>query len=208
MSAQQEVQRIAARPGRNKQRLARLVTEVLAPAPTVAGLLLVVAWRSTPTAAEAVKWGLLASLFASVIPFLFILRGVMRRRLTDHHVRLREQRPIPLIVGAASVLIGLGLLAWAGAPREIVALVAAMLVGLVTSTLVTLFWKLSIHTAVTAGALVILVLVFGRAFLVMTPVVGLVGWARVASGDHDLGQVLAGAALGTTVAGVVFSLLR
>ncbi len=208
MSAQQEVQRIAARPGRNKQRLARLVTEVLAPAPTVAGLLLVVAWRSTPTAAEAVKWGLLASLFASVIPFLFILRGVMRRRLTDHHVRLREQRPIPLIVGAASVLIGLGLLAWAGAPREIVALVAAMLVGLVTSTLVTLFWKLSIHTAVTAGALVILVLVFGRAFLAMTPVVGLVGWARVASGDHDLGQVLAGAALGTTVAGVVFSLLR
>ncbi len=83
-----------------------------------------------------------------------------------------------------------------------------MLVGLVTSTLVTLFWKLSIHTAVTAGGLVILVLVFGRAFLAMTPVVGLVGWARVASGDHDLGQVLAGAALGTTVAGVVFSLLR
>ncbi len=208
MSTQQEVQRLAVPPRMKKQRLARVVTEVLAPAPTVAGLLLVVAWRSAPTAAEAVKWGLLASLFASVIPFLFILRGVMRRRLTDHHVRLREQRPIPLIVGAASVLIGLGLLAWSGAPREMVALVAAMLVGLVTSTLVTLFWKLSIHTAVTAGALVILVLVFGRAFLAMTPVVGLVGWARVASGDHDLGQVLAGAALGTTVAGVVFSLLR
>lgn len=206
MSTQQEVQRFAARPHRNKQRLARLVTEVLAPAPTVAGLLLIVAWRSAPTAAEAVKWGLLASLFASVIPFLFILRGVRRRRLTDHHVRLREQRPVPLLVGTASVLIGLGLLARWGAPREVVALVAAMLVGLVTSMLVTLFWKLLIHTAVSAGALVILVLVFGRWFLAMTPVVGLVGW--VASGDHDVGQVLAGAALGTTVAGVVFSLLR
>ncbi len=208
MSTQQEVQRVAVRPCTSKQRLARLVTEVLAPAPTVAGLLLAVAWRSTPTAAEAVKWGLLASLFASVIPFLFILRGVMRRRLTDHHVRIREQRPIPLLVGAASVLFGLGLLAWWGAPRQLVALVAAMLVGLVTSMLVTLFWKLSIHTAVSAGALVILVLVFGRGFLALTPLVGLVGWARVASGDHDMGQVLAGAALGTTVAGVVFSLLR
>ncbi len=192
----------------SRERLARLVTEVLAPAPTVAGLSLVVAWRSAPTAAEAVQWGLLASLFASVIPFLFILRGVMRRRLTDHHVRLREQRPIPLLVGSVSVLIGLGALAWWGAPREMVALVAAMLVGLVTSMLVTLFWKLSIHSGVSAGALVILVLVFGRGLLALTPLVGLVGWARVASGDHDVGQVLAGAALGMTVAGVVFSLLH
>lgn len=208
MSVQQEVHEVTARPSTIKQRLARVVTEVLAPAPTVAGLLLLVAWRSAPNAAEAVKWGLLASLFASVIPFLFILRGVMRRRLTDHHVRVREQRPIPLLFGIASVLIGLGLLAWAGAPRELVALVAAMLVGLVTSLLVTLFWKLSVHTAVTAGALMILVLVFGRWLLALTPVVGLVGWARVATGDHDVGQVLGGAALGTAVAGVVFSLLR
>ncbi len=208
MSVQQEVHEVAARPRTNRQRLARVVTEVLAPAPTVAGLLLVVAWRSSPTAVEAVTWGLLASLFANVIPFLFIWRGVMRRRLTDHHVRIREQRPIPLLVGIASVLIGLVLLTWAGAPRELVALGAAMLVGLVTSLLVTLFWKLSVHTAVTAGALVILVLVFGRWFLALTPVVGLVAWARVATGDHDVGQVLGGAALGTSVAGIVFSLLR
>ncbi len=208
MSVQQDVHHVPTRPRTNKQRLARLVTEVLAPAPTVAGLLLIVAWRSAPTAAEAVKWGLLATLFASVIPFLFILRGVMRRRLTDHHVRLREQRPIPLLVGIASVLIGLWLLSWLGAPRELVALVAAMLVGLVTSLLVTLFWKLSVHTAVTAGALVILVLVFGRSFLGLTPVVALVAWARVVTGDHDVGQVLGGAVLGTAVAGIVFSLLR
>ena len=191
-----------------RRRLARVVTEVLAPAPTVALLLLAVAWRSAPTATEAARWGLLAALFASLVPFLYIVRGVRRGRLTDHHVRVREQRPLPLLVGIGSVLLGLALLASWGAPRELVALVAAMAVGLASSLLVTLVWKLSIHTAVVAGAVVILVLVFGPALLALAPLVGLVCWARVAVRDHTPAQTIAGAALGATVATVVFSLLR
>jgi membrane-associated phospholipid phosphatase len=191
-----------------RRRLARLVTEALAPAPTVALLLLVVAWRSAPSPAEALRWGLLAALFASLVPFAYILRGVRRRRLTDHHVGVREQRPLPLLVGIASVLAGLALLAAWGAPRDLVALVAAMAVGLATSLLVTLAWKISVHTAVVAGAVVILVLVFGPTLLALAPAVTLVGWARVEVGDHTPAQVVAGAALGATVAAVVFSLLR
>ena len=42
--------------------LARLVTEALAPAPTVAVLMLLVAWHSAPSVAEAVRWGALAAL--------------------------------------------------------------------------------------------------------------------------------------------------
>lgn len=189
-------------------RLARLVTEVLAPAPMVAALLLLVAWHSAPSAADAVRWGILAALFASFVPFLYIVRGVRRGRLTDHHVRLREQRRLPLLVGIASVLIGLTLLALWGAPRDLVALVAAMAVGLSSSLLVTLFWKLSIHTAVVAGAITILVLVFGPTLLVLAPLVALVCWARVAVHDHTPAQTVAGVALGATVAAVVFSSLR
>ena len=209
MSAGDEDQRLAVAQRKSmRQRLARLVTEILAPAPTVAALLLVVAWRTAPTAAEAVRWGLLAVLFASLIPFLYILRGVRRRRLSDHHVGVREQRPVPLLVGIASVLAGLALLAALGAPRDLLALVAAMAVGLATSLLVTLFWKISVHAAVTAGAVVILVLVLGPALLTLAPVVALVGWARVEVGDHTPAQVVAGVGLGATVAGLVFSLLR
>jgi membrane-associated phospholipid phosphatase len=189
-------------------RLARLVTELLAPAPTVAVLLLLVAWHSAPTAADAVRWGILAALFASFVPFLYIVRGVRRGRLTDHHVRVREQRRLPLLVGVASVVIGLTLLALWGAPRDLVALVAAMVVGLASSLLVTLVWKISIHTAVVAGAVTILVLVFGPSLLILTPLVALVCWARVAVRDHTLTQTVAGVALGATVAAVVFTFLR
>jgi membrane-associated phospholipid phosphatase len=188
--------------------LARLVTEIFAPAPTVALLLLIVAWHSASTPAEALKWGLLAALFASILPFLYIVRGVRRRQFTDHHVAVRAQRPLPLTIGVASVVTGLLLLVVLGAPRELVALVGAMVAGLAVSTLVTLFWKISIHVAVTAGALVILILVFGPAFVALAPLVALVGWARVEIGDHTPTQVVVGTGVGATIAAVVFSMLR
>jgi membrane-associated phospholipid phosphatase len=184
------------------------VTEALAPAPFAAVLPLVVAWRSTPHAAEAVGWGLVAVVFTTLLPMLFVLRGVRRGRLTDHHLGLREQRLVPLLVGLASVLAGLGLLAAGGAPRDLLALVAAMVGGLVASLLVTLRWKISLHTGVAAGSVAILVLVLGPAPLVLAPVVGLIGWARVEEGAHNPAQAAVGAAVGAAVAAVVFSLLR
>ncbi len=68
--------------------------------------------------------------------------------------------------------------------------------------------KISIHVAVVAGAIVILVLVFGPMALCLAPVVLLTGWARVTLGDHTPGQAIAGGVLGTLVAAGVFSFLR
>jgi len=45
-----------------------------------------------------VAWGLVAALSGSVLPMLFVLRGVRRGRLTDDHLRPREQRAFPLLV--------------------------------------------------------------------------------------------------------------
>jgi hypothetical protein len=187
--------------------LARLVTEVLAPAPTVAVLVALVAWQSTPTAAEAVTWGAIAVLFVSAMPFLYIVRGVRRGGLTDHHVGVRQQRTVPLLVVGASMLAGMIVLAILGAPRDLIALVAAVAVGLASSLLVTLAWKISIHAAMVAGAVTILVLVFGPVALLAVPLVPLVCWARVSVRDHTVAQTLAGAVLGATVAAVVFSAL-
>jgi hypothetical protein len=188
--------------------VAVLVNEAFAPAPTVAILLLVVAWHSSASVAGALWWALLAMLFSSVIPFLYIVSQVRRRRLTDHHVRERRQRPVPLLVAIVSVLVGLALLVVLGAPRELAALVAAGAVGLVVCTLVTLFWKLSIHVGVAAGTVVVLVTMFGPALLVLALLVALVGWARVAVSAHRPAEVLVGGLIGTAVAATVFPLLR
>src|SRR6185503_20551000 len=99
---------------------------------------------------------------------------VRRGGLTDHHVGVRQQRPVPLLVGVASMLVGLILLALWSAPRDLVALVGVVAVGLAASLLVTLVWKLSIHAAVVSGAVAVLVLVFGPPLLLAAPLVPLV----------------------------------
>jgi hypothetical protein len=178
--------------------VARVVTEALAPAVLVVVLLMVVGgW-----------WGVLAALFSAVIPFAYILLGVRRGRLTDHHIALREQRHIPLAFGVASVLVGLLLLWVLRAPRDLLALVVAGAVGLGVCAAVTGWWKMSIHTAVAAGTAVILALVLGPVWWASTAVVALIGWARVRLSAHTVGQVLAGAAIGAAIAGTVFPVLR
>jgi membrane-associated phospholipid phosphatase len=73
---------------------------------------------------------------------------------------------------------------------------------------ITLWWKISVHAAIAAGAATVLLLVFGPALLVVWPLVALIAWSRVQVGDHTPAQTLAGAALGGLIATTVFILLR
>jgi membrane-associated phospholipid phosphatase len=187
--------------------LAHAVTELLAPANLAVAQLLLVGWHSSPGPA-GLAWGLLAATFCGLLPYGIVIAGVRRRRWTDRHLRLRRQRPAPFLAAIASVLAGLALLLALDAPRQLVALVVAMLTGLATTLVVTLWWKLSVHTAAAAGTMAVLALTFGPTLTLTAPTVALVAWARVRLGDHTPAQTAAGAALGGLMATTVFILLR
>jgi membrane-associated phospholipid phosphatase len=192
-------------PGR--LRFARLVGELLSPPPILAVLALVVAWDSSPTPAMAILWGGIAAVSASVLPYALILRGVRRGRLTDRNISLRAQRIRFAAVAVASILTGLAVLAAFAAPAEMVALQASIAVGVVCGWVITLWWKISVHAAIAAGAATVLLLVFGTALLVVWPLVAVIAWSRVQVGDHTPAQVLAGVGLGVVVNATVFPLL-
>jgi membrane-associated phospholipid phosphatase len=191
-----------------RPRAARLVGEVLSPPPILAALALVVAWEAGPTPAAAFLWGGVAAVSASLLPYALILRGVRRGRLSDRNLSLREQRVRFGGVAMASLLAGLAALAAFDAPAELVALQASVAVGVACGWLVTLWWKISVHAAIAAGAATVLSLLFGAAAgLAAWPLVALIAWSRVEVGDHTPAQVLAGAALGVAVNATVFPLL-
>jgi membrane-associated phospholipid phosphatase len=171
-------------------------------------LALIVAWDSSPTPAMAILWGGIAALFASVLPYALILRGVRQGRLSDKNISVREQRIRFGVVAITSILIGLAVLAALDAPAEMVAQQASIAVGVAYGWVITLWWKISVHAAIAAGAATVLLLIFGPALLAVWPLVAVIAWSRVQVGDHTTAQVLAGVALGVVVNATVFTLLR
>jgi membrane-associated phospholipid phosphatase len=198
---------VAARPATSSPlgtRIARLITEALTPAVLVAGIAIAVAWHS-----RSPGWGVAVAMFASAVPLAYIIRGVRRGRYKDHHVDVREHRPAVILVAAASVIVGLTLMLLLDAPRDLVALVVAMLAGLALTFAATKWWgKVSFHTAVAAGTATTLVLVFGPWLHFSWLLVGAIGWSRVRLEQHTVAQVIVGAVLGTSAAGLVFPVIR
>jgi hypothetical protein len=168
---------------------------------------LVIALHSSFTA-SGLGWGALAALFFGVIPFGYVLRGVRQRRWSDHHVSEREQRKPVFVFSLGSMLLGLASLAVFGAPRDLVAFLAMLLIEAAIALGVTLAWKVSLHTWVSSIGATALVVVAGAWALVLWPFLTAVGWSRVELEDHTLAQVATGAALGTLFTAALFPLLR
>jgi membrane-associated phospholipid phosphatase len=150
-----------------------------------------------------VGWSLVGMVFTVAIPAAIVDIGVRQGRYTDHHLSRREQRAVPLGLSAASVLVGLAVLALAGAPRSIVALQVSVLVTVLVVTVVTLVWKVSLHVAVVGAAACVLTLLGGGWWALSWLAVPVVGWARLRLTAHTPAQVVVGCVLGALVTGAV-----
>lgn len=194
------------RRGSAEHAFARRVTDGLEPRVWIVAVAVLTGWHAAgPT---GVGWGAFAAFFCGVVPMLWIRWGQRHGYWGDRHVRRRQDRLIVLPGAIASVALCGGGLVLLGAPREVTALVVAMLATLLAILAVTTRWKISVHTAVSGGAVALLALAYGPWPLAGGVLVALVGWSRVRLRHHTLAQALAGAALGAVVAGPVFVTLR
>jgi membrane-associated phospholipid phosphatase len=187
-------------------RPARLVTDLLEPKNWIVVVAVLVGWSADQAA--GVGWALIAITFAAVLPIAFIKRGMKRGSWADRHVGVRQHRLVVMAFIIGSVGAGLALLEILGGPAAVTALVVAMLATLAALMAVTTKWKISVHSAVSAGAVGMLALAYGPWMLAAFALVALVGWSRIALRDHTPAQVIAGAALGAGVAATVFAALR
>lgn len=149
-------------------------------------------------------WGLLGAVFAAVLPILFIKRGMRRGRWADRHVGVKQHRLIVMTFIIASVAAGIALMVALGAPRPISALIVSMLTTLAALMAVTPVWKISVHSAVSFGSVLLIAQTCGWWAVALYPLVVLVGWSRVVLGDHSRNQVIAGALLGALVAALAY----
>jgi hypothetical protein len=185
-------------------RLARLITEVLAPSVLVTGMTLVGVVRASRSGRDLLVWGGTALLFCAVVPVAVLIHGVRRGTLSDRHIGDRTQRARPLLLGLTSVAAGLALLAALRAPAVLLAMIVVMFVLGAVCTVVNHWWKLSIHAACAAGSTTLLVLLFGPVLHLGWLLVAAVAWSRVEVRDHTWPQVVAGTLTGIPIAAGIF----
>ncbi len=185
--------------------LARTISDRLHPKTWIVVVCLLVGWHTDGWA--GMVWSLIGVLFAAVIPILFIDHGIKKGRWSDRNVGAKRARLLVMAVILTSVLTCFVLMAGLGAPRILIALIASMMVTLAALALITLAWKISVHQAVSAGAVAMLAQTYGPWALLGYSLVALVGWSRIELRDHTPAQVVAGTVLGSAVAAATFASL-
>jgi len=187
---------------------ARWVAAALTPANVVLALMAYLAIKYSSSLAAGLLWWLAALVLVVGVPYLILFRALRKGSADDRQVVKRSQRPVLMASAAVAVAVALVVLYVAGAPRPLVWLIFAMVCGLVAMGLTTLKWKASMHMAVAAGVVAVLLIENLVAGLVAALFLPVLAWARWKDGRHSLPQLVGGAVIGFLVAGLVYGVLR
>lgn len=188
-----------------RHRLARLVTEVLAPPCIGAATLLLLGRKADPH--SGLLDGAIAALFVTAIPYAVVVAGVLAGRWKDRMLTTRRQRIVPILSNITFALIGLVVTRLTHAPDELAAFIIAAIGTQALLFLINLLWKISFHAGVSTGIMLILAQEYGlRLVPILAPLVVLVCWARVEVNEHTPAQVAVGAPVGGIALAVLYHL--
>jgi hypothetical protein len=162
--------------------------------------------RETETTEQFWFWSLMSIGLTTGIPAIYVLYQVWAGRLTDVHVRLREQRRGPFRVALVAAMALLGIMLWFQAPRPLIAVTLAMLFTGLVFALISRAWKISLHTGMLSCCLTSGVILLGwptSCHMLVPPLV----WARAERGRHLPSQGVAGWLIGSLTTSLILQLL-
>jgi hypothetical protein len=145
--------------------------------------------------AEPMPWyGMVvaAAFFSGVLPILLILTMKKSGIVSEMMVNNMEDRTRPFLGALASYLLGVAALLLLSAPHIMVYLMACYFVNSLAMMLITLRYKISIHTAGVAGPTVFLIRLYGLAIWPFLLVAAVVSWARYKLDMHTVWQLVLG----------------
>ena len=183
-------------------RVARRVSNILAPATISLPFILLVAFYQSQDQLTAFIYACITLFFLSVGPLLYIIIGVRLGKLSDIDVSRRSQRVGPFIFGIVSVMIGWLVLALTNGPRNLQTVMIITVFSGIIMMAITFWWKISMHASSLGGVATMLTVLYGAVMLPLFVLLVLVSWSRVVLRRHTVTQVIAG-----SLAGIVLSLV-
>jgi membrane-associated phospholipid phosphatase len=149
--------------------------------------------------AQAWRYALLYVSLAIATPIAYLGWLVHRGTVSDLDVKVRAERWRPLLAAQLGMAIALVLFLVRGAPPLMIGLAGGMLVYTSAAFFITLYWKISMHSAAAAALTALAVVQFGPHAYPLAAGVPLMAWARIRLRRHTLAQTIAGALLGSGV---------
>ena len=183
-------------------RIARHVSNILAPATISLPFVMLVAFFQAQNQLTAFIYACITLFFLSIGPLLYIFIGVRLGKLSDLDVSRRSQRAGPFLFGIFSVMIGWLVLVVINGPKNLQTVMIITVCSGIIMMVITFWWKISIHASSLGGVATMLTVLYGAIMLPLFVLLVLVSWSRVALRRHTVTQVIAG-----SLAGIVISLV-
>ena len=156
---------------------------------------------------KAVLAVLVSLFFVTVIPTASTYYFSIKLGRKDGDIPDRRLRFKPMMIGVTSYAIGTVVLYLMEVPDIIWILMLCYAIVTLVMTIITLYWKISIHSVGIAGPAMALSVVFWPwgllYFLLLPPIV----WSRYVLRRHTPAQLVAGALTGFIITGIVFLIL-
>jgi membrane-associated phospholipid phosphatase len=176
---------------------ARVVSDLLSPPLVLLYTACLVTAHEAGTHDHAILGAVIFLGCSVLIPFLILAWWVYRGKITDLHMPERNERYQPLLVSLVGSLIGWVAVRQLGDTGGIHLLSAFMVILNLVALVVTFYWQISVHSGIMAASVTVTGVVYGwQVGLLLSPLILLVGAARLKLKRHTPMQVVAGALVG------------
>lgn len=138
---------------------------------------------------------MISLVFASILPMAIILFWAKRLN-TDKDISNRQDRFIPLVIGIVSYFIGVLVSLALHADNFLTLLLLCYAVNTGVVLLITVKWKISVHTTGLSGPVAALILLLGPLGAIFGILYPIVIWSRVLLKKHTLSQAICGGVQG------------
>jgi hypothetical protein len=189
-------------------RWARVISNLLSPPMVWATLVFVIALHYADNRVQGLMWALTYGILVCLTPILYIAWRVHSGKISDLHMKERQERIIPFAVSIFCAVLAWEVLRLMNAPSILPLIAAITLVELAVMLVITFAWQISMHAMSISVAVVATGIVFGAApALAVSPLLPIVGAARLRLERHTLAQVVAGAVVGAVIPLVVLAVI-
>lgn len=189
-----------------KEDIAEVISIVASPPLVGTVFFIFLLFKNSPDLSQGLRWLVGISPFLIFIPVLYLVISYRLGWVSDLDLSDRNERPLPLTVFIVGVGIAAFILYILKVPMDLYVYVLSGFIMLVVMTIITFFWKISLHTATLSSIFTAIVVLGGFKFLPFFLILIPVSWARVLLRKHSLNQVIAGLLVSTLCTISVFYL--